>query len=115
MLGSLQHLGQGWTLDDLEENAGIGEETFRRFFHKFIHFGSTLSCDEFVITPSESNQDTATHQHELAQAGCHGAIGSADAVRVTLEKVQRTLRNSHLGWKLARAARTHNVTANHRR
>ena len=35
-LGSLRYLGRGWTFDDLEENTGIGEETFRRFFHKFI-------------------------------------------------------------------------------
>jgi hypothetical protein len=115
LLGSLRYLGRGWTLDDLEENTGIGEETFRRFFHKFIHFGSTALYDEFVITPSDSNHDTATHQHEFAQAGCHGAIGSTDAVHVTLEKVQRTIRNSHLGWKLSHTARTYNVTVNHRR
>jgi hypothetical protein len=49
VLGSLRYLGRGWTFDDLEENTGIGEETFRRFFHKFIDFGCckvlrALSC-----------------------------------------------------------------------
>jgi hypothetical protein len=48
VLGSLRCLGRGWTFDDLEENTGIGEETFRRFFHKFIDFGSTVSHNEFV-------------------------------------------------------------------
>jgi hypothetical protein len=115
LLGSLRYLGRGWTFDDLEENTGIGEETFRRFFHKFIYFGSTVLYKEFVITPSHSNQDTGTHQHEFNQAGCNGAIGSTDAVHVILEKVQRTVRNSHLGWKLAHTARTYNVTVNHRR
>jgi hypothetical protein len=115
LLGSLRYLGRGWTFDDLEENTGIGEETFRRFFHTFIQFGSTVLYNEFVITPSDSNQHTATHQHEFNKAGCHGAIGSTDAVHVTLEKVQRSVRNSHLGWKLAHTARTYNVTVNHRR
>jgi hypothetical protein len=115
VLGSLRYLGRGWMFDDLEENTGIGEETFRRFFHKFIQFGSTVLYNEFVITPCDSNQHTATHQHEFNKAGCHGAIGSTDAVHVTLEKVQRTVRNSHLGWKLAHTARTYNVTVNHRR
>jgi hypothetical protein len=87
VLGSPRCLGRGWTFDDLEENARIGDETFRRFFRKFVVFGSTVSCNEFVIAPSESDQDTATHQHELNEAGCHGAIGSTDAVHVTLEKV----------------------------
>jgi hypothetical protein len=59
VLGLLRYLGRGWTFDDLEENAGIGEETFRRFFHKFIAFGSTALHNEFVIAPCESNQDTA--------------------------------------------------------
>jgi hypothetical protein len=115
VLGSLRCLGRGWTFDDLEENAGIGEDAFRRFFHKFIDVGSTVSCNEFIIAPGESNQDTATHQHEFNEAGCHGAIGSTDAVHVTLEKVQRAVRDSHLGWKLSHAARTCNVTVNHRR
>ena len=117
VLGSLRYLGRGWTLDeDLEqENTGIGEETFHPFLHKFIHFGSTRLYDEYVITPSQSNQDTTTHQHEFAQAGCHGGIGSTDAVHVILEKVQRSVRNAHLGWKLSHTARTYNVTVNHRR
>ena len=63
LYGSLRYLGRGWTFDDLEENTEIGQETFRRFFHKFIQFGITLLLyDEFVMTPSESDQDTATHQ-----------------------------------------------------
>jgi hypothetical protein len=115
VLGSLRYLGQGWTFDDLEESMGIGEETFRRFFHKFIAFGSTVLCNEFVIAPCESNQDTATHQHEFNEAGCHGAIGSTDAVHVTPEKVLGKVRNSHLGWKLSHTATTFNVTVNHRR
>jgi hypothetical protein len=66
-------------------------------------------------TDEHGNHDTATHQHEFAQAGCHGAIGSTDAVHATLEKVQKTTRNSHLGCKLSHTARTYNVTMNHRR
>jgi hypothetical protein len=115
VLGSLRYLGRGWTFDNLEENTGIGEETFRRFFHKFIEFGSTVLYDEFVITPSKSNPHTSTHQHEFNKAGCHGAIGSTDAVHVSLEKVQRPVRNAHLCWKLSHTTRTYNVTVNHRR
>ena len=74
VLGSPRYLGRGWTFDDLEENTGIGEETFRRFFHKFIEFGSTALHNECVIAPSESNQHAATHQHEFNQAGCHGQL-----------------------------------------
>ena len=115
VLGSLRYLGRGWTFDVLEENTGIGEEMFRQFFHKFIEFGSTVLHDEFVITPSKSNPHTSTHQREFNKAGCHGAIGSTDAVHVTLKKVQRTVRNAHLGWKLLHTARTYNVTVNRRR
>jgi hypothetical protein len=57
VLGSPRCLGRGWTFDDLEENAGIGEEMFRRFFHKFIDFGSTALCNEFVV---------ARHRHSPA-------------------------------------------------
>jgi hypothetical protein len=90
-LGSLRYLGQDWTFDDLKENTGIGEQTFGHFFHKFVNFGSTASHAEFVITPTKSNQEAASHQHDFAHAGCQGATGSADAAHVTLEKVQKTV------------------------
>jgi hypothetical protein len=118
VLGSPRYLGRGWTFDNLlEENTGVdGEETFRIFFHKFIDFGSTAAlCNGFVVAPCESNQDAATHQHEFNEAGCHGAIGSTDAVHVNPERVLSTIYNSCLGWKLSHAARTYNVTVNHRR
>ena len=30
LLGTLRYLGRGWTLDDLEEQTTISEETYRR-------------------------------------------------------------------------------------
>jgi hypothetical protein len=57
--------------EDLEENAGIGQEIFRRYFHKCIYFGNTVLYDDFGISPSDSSQDTITHQHEFNQAVCH--------------------------------------------
>jgi hypothetical protein len=95
------------------KDAAIGQETVHQFLHKFIYLGSTVLYDDFVITPSDSNQDTATHQHEFNQVGCHGAIGSTVAMHVTLEKVQRTLRDPQLDWKLVHTARTYNVIVNH--
>jgi hypothetical protein len=72
--------------DNLEENTtGIGERMFHRLFHKNIDFGNAVPYNEFVITLPRSIQDTATHQHHFSKApGCCGAIGSMDALHVTL-------------------------------
>jgi hypothetical protein len=41
VLTALCYIGRAWTLDDLSENACIGEEVVRRFLHKFLRYAST--------------------------------------------------------------------------
>ena len=60
VLGSLRYLGRGWTFDDLEANTGIGEETFRRFFHKFL----SLAALYYMMSLS-SHRVRVTHIPQL--------------------------------------------------
>jgi hypothetical protein len=115
VLGVFRYLGRGLTFDDLEEYTGISEEVHRCFFHVFIKFGSTKLFKEYVIPPNDSNHGAAQHQHEYNIAGCHGAIGSTDAVHIMSERISYKLRNQHIGFKMSHTARTYNVTVNHRR
>jgi hypothetical protein len=115
ILGSFRYLGRGLTFDDLQEYTGISEDVHRCFFHAFIKFGSTKLFKEYVIAPNDSNQEVAAHQHEYNIAGCHGAIGSTDAVHIMSERISYKLRNQHIGFKMSHTARTYNVTVNHRR
>lgn len=115
VLGSFRYLGRGLTFDDLEECTGISEEVHRCFFHAFLEFGSTKLFKEYVISPNESNQDAATHQHEYNTAGCNGAIGSGDAVHIMSERISYKRKNQNTGFKMSHTARTYNVTVNHRR
>ena len=103
------------TFDNLEECTGISEEVHRCFFHVFIKFGSTKLYKEYVIAPNESNQEYLSHQHEYNLVGCHGAIGSTDAVHVLSERIRYKRRNAHIAFKMSNTARTYNVTVNHRR
>ena len=42
LLGALRYIGRGWTFDDIEEATAISRETNRRFFLKFIEYGSSV-------------------------------------------------------------------------
>jgi hypothetical protein len=114
ILGSLRYIGRGWTFDDLEEATGISQETHRSFFHVFICIGSTVLFRKYVVSP-KNNEDAQTHMHEMKLAGLHGAVGSTDATHIVLEKCSNRLKNAHLGGKMKHAARTYNITVNHRR
>ena len=78
LLGTLRYLGRGFTFDDCEECAAMSEETHRRFFHVFIHFGSAILFAMCVVEPS--NSDVDRHRYEFEEAGLPGCVGSMDAV-----------------------------------
>jgi hypothetical protein len=115
ILGALRYLGRGWTFDDLEEATAISAGTHCRFFKDFITWGSTTLFQEYVVEPADDQSTASKHQHEFALAGCHGAIGSTDAVHIVLERTPSALINQHHSWKTRFTARTYNVTVNHRR
>lgn len=46
------YLGRGWTLDDIEEQTAISEETHRTFLHAYIHWGATELFQKYVTLPS---------------------------------------------------------------
>ena len=114
ILGSLRYLGRGWVFDDIEEATGIGKETHRQFFHKFILYGSTNLYSRYVNYPKKSSE-AQTHQREYEVAGMHGAIGSMDACHVIIEKCCTRLKQNHLGGKSKLTCRSYNLTCNHRR
>jgi hypothetical protein len=114
VLGGLRYLGRGWTFDDLEESTAIDEETHRQFFHKFIEFGSTVLFERHVQIPT-TTEEAKEHMHEFAEAGFAGCVGSMDATHILLEQCSNRLRQNHTSSKLKAAARTYNITVNHRR
>lgn len=114
VLTALRYLGRGWTFDDLSESTGISEEVVRKFFHKFIEYGSTTLFERYVVAP-KTPEDAKQHNYEFEMAGLPGAIGSMDATHVAIEKVAYNRRQSHLGFKNHSTARTYNIVVNHRR
>lgn len=52
---------------------------------------------------------------ECTLAGFPGCIGSTDASHMTIENCEHRLQQLHLGHELSYAARTCNITTNHRR
>jgi hypothetical protein len=113
LLCVLQYIGREWTFDDLSENTGISEDIVR-FFHRFIEFGSTVLYQRFVVAPKRAD-DAKQHTPEYEKAGLPGCIGSMDATRIQLEKVEYRLRQSHLGFKSSHTTRKYNITVNNRR
>lgn len=84
ILGALRYLGRGWTFDDNEEATAVSEETHRRFFHKFIEFGSTVLFEKYVRTP-RTTEEIKTHMAEFELAGLPGACASSDATFIVHE------------------------------
>ena len=114
VLGALRYLGRGWTFDDLYESTGVLAEVHRQFFHVFIAYASDILFTKFVVMPT--NMETAaTHVHEMSQSGFHGAVGSTDATHIVMEKCHHNLKQYHMSPKVKHAARTYNLTVNHRR
>jgi hypothetical protein len=73
----------------LEECLGISKEVHRCFFHLFLVFGSTKLFKDYVISPNESNQDAATHQHECNIARCHVPM-AVQTLSMVCQKEYRT-------------------------
>ena len=89
--GTLQYLGRGWTVDDLEEATAVSQEVHHIFFHRFIEFGSTTLHDRHVTAPINF-EEAKRHMHEFTIAGVPGALGSSDATHVTTESCEYNLR-----------------------
>jgi len=115
LLGALRYLGRGWTFDDIiEEATAISEETHRQFFHTFIHYGSTVLFDKYVLTPA-SKDDAGIHIHEFDLAGFPGCVSSTDATHIAMDCCAHKLCHIHKGFKLNLPSRTYNLSCNHRR
>jgi hypothetical protein len=114
VLTALRYVGRAWTLDDLSENACIGQEVIRRFLHKFLRYGSTILYQRYVTSPS-TEEEARHHMAEYTDAGLPGAVGSTDATHILLERVPNKHRQAHLGFKSSHTARAYNITVNHRR
>jgi len=114
LLGTLRFLGRGWTLDDLEEQTMISQETHRCFLHAYISWGATVLYEKHVILPM-GYQDIADNCHEYNIAGFPGCIGSQDATHVGMLRCQYRLKQYHDSFKLPMPSRTYNITVNHRR
>ena len=70
--------------------------------------------EEFVVAP-QNTEEAETHMHEMIQAGFIGCCGSSDATHVLMDKCTHRLRQAHTSFKLQGAARSYNITVNHRR
>ena len=114
LLGSLRYLGRGWTLDDLEEQTSISEETHRCFLHVYLLWGATELFDRYVYLPA-NKEEAAECAKEYGVAGFNGCIGSGDATHIGMLKCCYRLRNHHDSFKLNMPTRTYNMTVNHRR
>lgn len=114
ILGVLRYLGRGWTFDDLHENTGVHAEVHRQFFHVFIAYGSDVLFKRYVTMPTNS-ETASSHMHEMTIAGFAGAVASTDATHIVMEKCKHNLKQYHISHKLNHAARTYNMTVNHRR
>jgi DDE superfamily endonuclease len=114
VLGSLRYLGRGLTFDDIAEYTCISGESHRVFFELFVLFGRKYLYPKFVVAP-QTAEDAADHMIEMAQAGFNGCVGSMDATHVLNERICHAQKQSHMGFKLPGAARTYNITVNHRR
>jgi hypothetical protein len=97
----------------MEDCTDVGEETFRRFFHKFIFVGATTMYDKWVRWPitEEEIKDCMT---EFDEAGLTGCIGSTDATHVIVEKLQTKLKNNNLGNHIIYDYPTHYVPSHYR-
>ena len=114
LLGALRYLGRGWTFDDIEEATAIGKETHRRFFHRFIDYGSKILFDRYVIFPTTA-AEASTHMHEYIIAGFPGTPCSTDATHVSMDKCPNLLRHVNKGPKKDLPSRTYNLSCNHRK
>ena len=113
VLTSLRYLGRGWTMDDLQENTAISQETIRTFIIKFIEFGSNDLFNKYVKSP-DNIAELSNNAREYTSAGFPGCIGSCDASHIVIERCEYRLRQLHLGYKLSHTARTYNMTVNHK-
>ena len=112
LLGAMRYLGRSWTFDCIEEATAIARETNRRFFLKFIEYGSTNMFRRYVIDAAKlltMNELT----NLFKQAGFNGCIGSTDCTHLPMLKCSNWARNIHKGSKMHVPSRTYNVTVTH--
>ena len=93
LLGALRFLGCGWTLDDLEEQTMISQETHRRFIHLYLSWGSTVFYQKQVNLPTSEGIVESSYEYSIA--GFPGCIGSQDATHVGMLRCQYRLKQSH--------------------
>jgi hypothetical protein len=87
LLGTLRYLGRGWTFDDIEEQTAISFSVHRKFFHKFIEFGSTTLYSMHVIKPFHL-AEAQSNMSEYAEAGFPGCVGSSDCTHIITERCE---------------------------
>mmetsp|Transcript_21879 Transcript_21879/g.28194 ORF Transcript_21879/g.28194 Transcript_21879/m.28194 type:complete len:120 (+) Transcript_21879:606-965(+) len=104
LLGALRFLGRGWTIDDLEEQTMISQETHRKFLHVYLSWGSTVFYQKHVYLPT--SEGIAESSYEYTIAGFPGCIGSQDATHVGMLRCQYRLKQYHDSFKLAMPSRT---------
>ena len=104
LLGALRFLGRGWTIDDLEEQTMISQETHRKFIHVYLSWGSTVFYQKHVYLPT--SEGIAESSYEYTIAGFPGCIGSQDATHVGMLRCQYRLKQYHDSFKLAMPSRT---------
>jgi hypothetical protein len=89
LLGTLQYLGCGWTLNDCEESTVIDKDVHRCFFHVFIKFGYSVLYPKWVITPVHLSE-AQWNMREFNLAGFPGCVGSCDCTHIVTYVVSTT-------------------------
>ena len=108
LLGALRFFGRGWTLDDLEEQTMISQETHRRFIHLYLSWGSTVFYEKQVNL--HTSEGIVESSYEYSIAGFPGCIGSQVATHVGMLRCQYRLKQYHDSFKLSMPSRTYNIT-----
>ena len=114
LLGSLRYLGRAWTFDDVEEATAISRESIRKFFLKFIKYGS-INLFKRYVTDAAKMLRMRDLTELFTQAGFNGCIGSTDATHVPMLSCWAWAQIVHKGGKSSVPCRTFNVTVTHSR
>ena len=111
ILAVLRVLGRGYCFDGIEELCDIGEETIRKFFHKFNRLFSKELFGVYCSPPTSVDEIKATTS-VYAKLGLPGCLGSADCVHVRWDRCPASEFNSHKG-KEGYPTLSYEVTVDH--